>query len=131
MVGKSRFGGIFSILSRRDVNVIKTAEAHLLSDEDFGGDVPLEEGLDDLSIDEVIEGVKLYIEYFRQERVTGYMDSPGNYKEMVDWQKTLSPERKVEWAEMQRQARYWQAQLQPILKKLKRAQTKLQNEELS
>ena len=128
---KQRFGGIYSALSQRDVNTIRNAEAYLLSDEDFGGDTPLEEGLDELSIDEIIDGVQLYIEYFQQERATGNMDWPGNYKEMIEWQKSLPPKGRAEWGERMGKSRYWEGKLLPVLLKLKGYQRRLQGEELN
>ena len=128
---KQRFGGIYSALSQRDVNTIRNAEAYLLSDEDFGGDTPLEEGLDELSIDEIIEGLVLYIEYFQQERATGYMDWPGNYRDMIEWQKSLPSKERIEWGEKMGKSRYWEGKLLPVLLKLKGYQRRLQGEELN
>ena len=137
---KDRFGGLFSPLSRRDINTIRNVERYFFSQDSFLGEVPLHDEygvpLSQMPLDEIIEGVELYIEYLREERGTGSFAYSGDdpemsaMAEMAEWTQEMSQEQRVMWAEMQRKARYWQAQLQPILEKLKRAQNKLQNEAL-
>jgi len=130
MVGKSRFGGIFSYLNRRDLNTIKTIESwyhsrpdryltDLYLDDDYNQfyKTPL---LSEMSLDEIIEGVEAYIGYLQEEREG----------EDPDYVAELDQEERSQWAEIQGKARYFEAQLQPILKRLKRAKTRLENEEL-
>jgi len=133
MVGKSRFGGLFSILSRRDINTIRLVETHIESSPDFESDLALADSdtnLEDMPLDEILDGVRHYIEYLREERGTGDLQSKSEFQEIADWQKDLSSERKVEWAERQGTSRYWEAKLKPIAVKLEKAKNRLENEAL-
>ena len=133
MVGKSRFGGLFSVLNRKDISTIRLVESHLESQPDFETHLVLADSdtnLEDMSIDEIIEGVEEYIGYLQEYRGVREGTPSLDFQEMRDWQRNLSSEEKVTWAEGQRQSRYWEAQLRPVLKKLKRYETRLQNEAL-
>ena len=139
MVGKSRFGGLFSVLNRRDLNIIRLVEGYFDSQPDYYGDLMsnMEEPIEELSIDELIGWVDTYIINLRYERgidTTQEKMWPGStssfFQEVSDYQKQMSPERKVQWAEGQRQSRYWEVQLRPILAKLEKAKNRLENEEL-
>ena len=124
-----RIGGIFPILTQREFNTIKQAEANLLSDESFEGDTYESIGnysddtpLEQYSVADITEVVELYSEYFR----AGYnveSEAGGFFKE-------ASQVDKARLSEYKRGNRYWGSKLQPILKKLKRVKSRLENEAL-
>ncbi len=125
-----RIGGIFSVLSRRDFNIIKQAEIALDSDESFEGDTyesigNYSEGtdLEEYSVPDLIEVVELYISYFDA------IGHGGEIRESDYWRTAPQIER-IRLAEEKGGNRHWSAKLQPILKKLRRVKDKMENQAL-
>ncbi len=110
MSGRSRYGGIFSSISQRDLNTVRSAEAFLLNDDDFLGDTgetitSYQEneypGLEGLTRPELIKVIKLY---------KGYMDETSRM-----------PAQSLEHAEYIIPHRLWSSKLGHVLQKLERS----------
>ena len=140
MVGRSRFGGIYSILSQRDLNTIRSVEGYFETAEHFRSSLADQiifsgfgdrKHIEDMTLDEIVEGLETYIGYFQEIRGVGIFADSDTYSEMMEDMEDWSTESRVWWADTQGQSRYWEGQLSPILGKLKRYQNRLQNEELN
>ena len=133
MVGKSRFGGLFSVLSSRDIAVIRDTESFLMADPDYWGepeerssiegllDYESEDypGIENLSIDELIEASKGLIDQLKDMTTPGHFGGKGSVV-------VQNPES----GRIAGKYRYWITKLQPILAKLERVKSKLENESL-
>ena len=137
MVGRSRFGGIYSVLSQRELSTLKDFETFLeLQDPDIEEDLLKFAGdkVQDLTIEEMIDGIELYIEWMQMSRGETYGSSEDpDYTKQFNREireeqrlkeKGLTSSERVREGQSKGQSRHWEGQLSTILHKLKRHQTK-------
>ena len=136
MVGRSRFGGLFSILNHRDIQTIRQAEAHIeIADPDLDDEMfPLAGGkIEDMSINEIIDGLEVYLSYLQIDRGEGLHNTEDdpyleevrkeNWEYQMNLERGLSSEERAKLGEEKGKSRYWESQLNPILNKLKSRQS--------
>ena len=139
VVGRQRYGGIFSKLNRGDIGVIRDAETFLLTDPDYGltideiddvmslvGDKYDEDefpGLENLTIDDLIEVTK---GLRSQIASVSSLDQKG-----YEIERTYPESQRIDRGRVVGKYRYWEQQLGKVLQKLYRVQNQLENEELN